>query len=591
MSDALPCATPRVPAPPAPAVHDILQTIIDFLPSGVTLFDHEFNMIVCNRQLRELLDFPDSLFEDGLPNLRTLARFNAERGDYGPGDPDVLAAAVIERAMRREAHVFERARPNGRILEIRGNPLPDGGFVTIYTDITERKRAEEEARRSASYLDAVVSALPQGISVVDEDLQIALWNPAFVKLQNLPDGFMKPGITFAEVVRFNAQRGEYGPVDPEARVRSMVELARRFEPHRLERTRGDGGSMEVEGRVVLEDGRPVGFVTTYTDITERVRSEQTIRRVKNLMSDAINFSPTYIWETDREGRYTFAQGLEKILGQPDASIVGLDRWATLFGPDGAQVPAHARILQQLQTHDALDRQTIRTTHLDGREMWLSCSAQPVHDDQGAFVGYRGVDVDVTDLTRAHQELEQMALHDPLTGLGNRRKLLSRFELEVARMARSGGSLALLIIDIDHFKAINDTHGHLVGDECLRGLANLLSSNLRAVDLVARFGGEEFVVLLSDTRLDQARIAAEKLCSTIAASRITVPDAEPLRITISIGVAGMCAGDSRSFDQLLEEADLGVYAAKHAGRNRVCTARDIESHMSDRSAEGMVQDDR
>lgn len=566
-------------------LHDILQTIVDFLPSGVTLFDHDFNMIVCNRLFRELLEFPDSLFDNGLPSLAILARFNAERGDYGPGDPAALAAAVVERAKLREPHIFERTRPNGRILEIRGNPLPDGGFVSTYTDITDRKRAEDEARRSASYLDAVVCALPQGISVVDEQLRVALWNPAFIKLQNLPDGFMKDGITFAEVVRFNAARGEYGAVDPELRVKTMVELARRFEPHRLERTRGDGGTMEVEGRVVMEDDKPVGFVTTYTDITERIRSEQTIRHVKNLMSDAVNFSPTCIWETDDCDRYTFVQGLEKILGQPDETLIGQDRWKTLCEFDGADASAHEHIRQKLDARETLERLCIRTRHADGREMWLSCNAHPVRDHDGAFVGYRGVDVDVTELTRAQQELEQMALHDALTGLGNRRKLLTRFELETARMARYGGALALLIIDIDHFKAINDTHGHLVGDECLRGLANILSSNLRAVDLVARFGGEEFVVLLSDTRLDQARIAAEKLCKTVQSSQIPVSETTPLQITVSIGVASMDANDVRSFDQLLEMADQGVYAAKHAGRNRVCVACDSDSATQNRQPNG------
>lgn len=562
-----------------PAVHDILQTIIDFLPSGVTLFDHDFNMIVCNRQMRELLDFPDSLFEGGLPHMSELARFNAERGDYGPGDPVELAASVMERALRREPHVFERMRPNGRMLEIRGNPLPDGGFVSIYTDITERKRAEDEAKRAASYLDAVISSLPQGISVIDENLKIALWNPAFIKLLHLPEGFVSVGTDFAEFIRFNATRGEYGPVDPEDKVRSMVELARRFEPHRLERTRGDGGVMEVEGRVVTSDSRPVGFVTTYTDITERVRDERTIRRVKNLMSDAVNFSPTYIWETDRDGRYTFLQGREKILGTPDQSLIGQYRWAMLF--DSAEEhPAHARIAHSLSVHEAIERQTIETRHVDGHAIWLSCSAQPIHNEQGDFIGYRGVDVDVTDLTHAHQELEQMALHDPLTGLGNRRKLMNRFELEVARMGRSGGSLALLIIDIDHFKQVNDQYGHLVGDECLRGLANILSSNLRVVDLVARFGGEEFVVLLSDIALDEAIAAANKLCKVIESASIPISGAAPLKITVSIGVASTSAEATCSFDQLLEEADLGVYAAKHAGRNRVCTRLDAPHHETD-----------
>ncbi len=552
-----------------PAQYAILQTIVDFLPSGVSLFDRSFRMILCNRQFRELLEFPDSLFENGLPSLFELAVFNAERGEYGPGDPVEIAAGVIERARVREAHVFERRRPNGRVLEIRGNPLPDGGFVTIYTDITERKQAEDEARRTASYLDAVVSALPQGISVVDEELNLALWNPAFVKLQNLPEDLLKPGVTFADVIRFNAARGEYGPVDPEDKVRQMVELARRFEPHRMERRRGDGGVMEVEGRIVHEDGRPVGFVTTYTDITDRVRNAETIRRVRDLMSDAVNFSPTYIWETDRAGRYTFVQGLEKILGVPDAEVLGKNRWKSLCGSDCMVSPSECEIIGPIRAREPIERRTIRTRHSDGSEAWLSCSAQPIFDGEGQFTGYRGVDVDITELTIAQQELEQMALHDPLTGLANRRKFKTRYDLEVARQQRMSCSLALLLIDLDHFKRINDGLGHLVGDECLRRVANVLSSNVRVVDLIARFGGEEFLVLLSDTGRQEALLVAESLRKAVADAVVPGPDSQPIQITISVGVAARSAGDARSFDQLLEEADQGVYAAKRAGRDRVC----------------------
>lgn len=546
-----------------------LQEIIDFLPSGVTRFDRELNMVMCNRKFRELLDFPDALFERGLPSLHELAIFNAERGEYGPGDPQALAAAVVERARRREAHVFERTRPDGRILEIRGNPLPDGGFVTIYTDITERKRAEEEARRAASYLDAVVNALPQGVTVVDEALNLVLWNPAFVKIQNLPDSLMQPGVTFPDVVRFNAERGEYGAVDPDEKVRQMVELARRFEPHRLERTRGDGGVIEVEGRIVVENGRTLGFVTTYNDITERVRNERTIRHVRDLMSEAINFSPTYIWEIDRQGRYTFVQGQEKILGHSDLSLIGENRWAQLCGADCDVRAADCQIVAAIAQRRPIERKLLRSRHVDGTEVWISCSAQPVFDEAGAYIGYRGVDVDVTELTLAQRELEQMALHDPLTGLANRRKFMSRYELELARQRRSGGSLSLLLIDIDHFKEINDRWGHLVGDDCLRRIANVLSSNLRVVDLIARFGGEEFIVLLCDTGLEQALRIAEQLRQVVAATRLEAPDGTTIGLTVSIGVASRPDGDARDFDQLLADADAGAYAAKHAGRDRVC----------------------
>ncbi len=132
-------------------VNAVLHALLEYLPCGVTLFGPDLEMIACNAKLRELLGFPDELFEQGLPSLPALLRFNALRGDYGPGDPEKIVAAGIERARKMEAHVFERTRPNGVVLEVRGTPLPGGGFVTIYTDITERKRAEERIRHMANH--------------------------------------------------------------------------------------------------------------------------------------------------------------------------------------------------------------------------------------------------------------------------------------------------------------------------------------------------------------------------------------------------------------------------------------------------------
>jgi two-component system, sensor histidine kinase and response regulator len=306
------------------ALNSALQAIFDFLPSGVSWFDSEFRMVACNRQMRELLEFPDHLFENGLPGLYDLAVFNAQRGEYGPGDPAVQAAELVERARLRTPHVFERARPNGRILEIRGNPLPDGGFVSIYTDITERKRAEEDAKRSASYLNAVVQALPQGVTVVDESLNVKLFNPVFVKLLELPEGFMTPQSTFADVIRFNAERGEYGPVDPEEKVRQMVEMARRFEPHHIERARGEDCVMEIDGRIVHEDERVVGFVTTYTDITMRKKAECELQRAKDVAEEATRMKGDFLANMSHEIR------------TPMNSIIGMSHLALKTNLDPKQ---------------------------------------------------------------------------------------------------------------------------------------------------------------------------------------------------------------------------------------------------------------
>jgi diguanylate cyclase (GGDEF)-like protein/PAS domain S-box-containing protein len=548
---------------------DTLQTIINFLPSGITMFNADQQMVVCNRIFRTMLEFPDSLFDDGLPTLRELALFNAGRGEYGEGDPQVIADQVCERARGMQPHVFERQRPNGAVLEIRGAPLPSGGWVSIYTDISDRKRAEQEAQRYSTYLDTVLNSLPQGVTVVNEKLGVELWNKRFENLLNLPEGVLYPGVPFEEVIRKNAERGEYGDVDPVQKARDTVALAMKFEPHRLERTRADGRTLEIEGRDMQIDGKVAGFVTTYTDITDRTRNEEALRRVKNMMSDAINFSPTYIWETDAEGNYTHLQGVEHILGFAEQNLLGLPRAAMLH----AGSDTSGEVARRMKAREPVERLVVEARHLSGATVWLSTSARPVFDPSGRYMGYRGVDVDVTEITLARQELEQIALHDTLTGLANRRKFQDRYELERLRQARLGLPLTLILVDVDHFKQVNDVWGHIVGDICLKAVANLLASHLRPIDLVARFGGEEFLVLLADANAKEGAMVAEKLRRALEGKSIdTGLEAQPsLQITASFGVTTLLPSENIALEAVIERADGAVYAAKRGGRNRVCIA--------------------
>lgn len=139
-----------------------------------------------------------------------------------------------------------------------------------------------------------------------------------------------------------------------------------------------------------------------------------------------------------------------------------------------------------------------------------------------------------------------------------------------RQQRSGKPLVLLLIDIDHFKTVNDTHGRIAGDICFKTIALTLASDIRAIDLVAHFGGEEFLVLLTDSTLAEGADIAEKLRHAVENTEIRIADiAHPQRVTISIGLVEMPADAQQSLDSLIERADAGVYRAKDGGRNRVC----------------------
>ena len=170
----------------------------------------------------------------------------------------------------------------------------------------------------------------------------------------------------------------------------------------------------------------------------------------------------------------------------------------------------------------------------------------------------------------NRRLEALATTDPLTRLLNRRALLERLSIEVDRAHRYGSSLSLLLLDIDHFKAINDTAGHLVGDGVLRQLGELLAYSVRTADVVARYGGEEFVVILPETSSDGGVIFAERLRDTVERHAFDVSSEEPLHLTASIGVATFPSPRVESTEDLFARADEALYRAKSGGRNQVRT---------------------
>lgn len=169
------------------------------------------------------------------------------------------------------------------------------------------------------------------------------------------------------------------------------------------------------------------------------------------------------------------------------------------------------------------------------------------------------------------QLRQHATTDALTGLDNRRHVMPQLHSEIARARRSGTTFSVIMGDLDHFKRVNDEHGHAAGDRVLKSVARIMRASIRTQDRAVRWGGEEFLILLPDTRADQARIAAEKIRRTVSGEAFDV-NAHKIAITISMGVAEY-HGESEP-DNLIERADNALYQAKRAGRDRVCVAQPV-----------------
>lgn len=175
-----------------------------------------------------------------------------------------------------------------------------------------------------------------------------------------------------------------------------------------------------------------------------------------------------------------------------------------------------------------------------------------------------------ELARALEQIRQLATHDDLTGVLNRRAMLDRMQLEQRRSLRSSSPLLIAQLDIDHFKAVNDTHGHAAGDLVLQSFADTVRRNVRDTDVLARWGGEEFVLLLCDTPAADAVDLMERLRQAVQAMQVPVPQGdEPITVTVSIGLARHAPADPLA--GTLERADQALYAAKAGGRNRVVPA--------------------
>lgn len=210
----------------------------------------------------------------------------------------------------------------------------------------------------------------------------------------------------------------------------------------------------------------------------------------------------------------------------------------------------------------------------GNELYLAIDAGPIHDEAGNLIAVVETLRDLTDQKRAEMALKELATKDGLTGLSNRRAFDQMLITEWARAQRTQKPMALLFVDVDHFKLFNDRHGHQTGDECLRAVAGVVSRHaVRPLDLASRYGGEEFALILPEMDCDTACAVAEDIRTAVMGLQIAHgADGAGDHVTLSVGVASHIPGEADGGpDRLLGAADEALYAAKRLGRNRVISA--------------------
>jgi len=428
----------------------------------------------------------------------------------------------------------------------------------------ERRLAEEALRESEAKFRGLFESIAEGVYQSGRDGRLLSVNPAFVAMLGYGSAEEVYALPSAAALYWNpADRAEFTRrVESEGEIRDAEFLMRRRDGQQL---------------VILENARPmrdgsgriVGYEATIANITERKRAEQAIFAEKERAQVTLQSIGDAVISTDPEGRIEYinpvaesltAWSLAEARGQPIGAVLRLVNELTrepmenslsgALGRAGAGAPAdHAVLVTRA-----------------GNEVAIQESAAPICDRSGRVIGAVVVFHDVTKERRLKRALSWQASHDALTGLINRREFDNRLHAALLSAQRGEGSYALLYIDLDQFKVVNDTCGHQAGDRLLRDVTGLLQTRVRTSDTIARLGGDEFGVLLEGCTLEQATRIAEGVRQAIRDFRF-VWGGNTLSVGASIGIVQIRA-ETENVANVMSAADIACYAAKDAGRNRI-----------------------
>ena len=271
------------------------------------------------------------------------------------------------------------------------------------------------------------------------------------------------------------------------------------------------------------------------------------------------------WDLVNESLYVSPRWRE-MLGEPATDLVGRpELWLDRVHPDDRatlQVALDAHLRDASPHFEGEHRMRAN----DGGYVWVQVRGMAVRDPLGKPLRIAGSQTDVTARREAEERLRRDATHDPLTGLYNRKQLLAELSLHFAKATRHGHSLSFCICDLDHFKQINDSHGHMAGDAALRGFTEALTRCLRVGDIAGRFGGDEFCLVFPHTHAAHAVMVTERIRRSLGAAAFPVPGGGHFRISATFGVADLTDGPA-DVNALIERADAALYRAKQLGRNR------------------------
>jgi diguanylate cyclase (GGDEF)-like protein/PAS domain S-box-containing protein len=532
------------------------QQLLEAIPNPVFFKDPSGRYLGCNRAFEEYVGVSrdqligKTVFDIAPADIADRSQMFDTALIGQPGTQVYEASVAFAKDGERRDVIFNKATffdPSGAVA----------GLVGVVVDITQRKQLEAETRESNERLRAVIQAAPMAIIARDRQEVVRMWNPAAERMF---------GWTEAEVL------GTRSTIVPESMREATDALRLRAEAgetiiiEETQRRHRDGRLIDVAmsiSPIYDASGTVTGTMVTIADISPRKQAEQALRDSEahlRLAMDAAQMGMWY-WEYGTD-RFTYSEGLNVLFGRPpDAPLQHYRVLQELLHPDDRE---HFDATLRHAVKQGSDFQVdYRVVWPDGSVHWVSNRGQ-VHRGPGQRAErVVGVAMDITDRKIAEQRIAHMAHHDALTGLPNRVLLRDRIQQAIAQAHRNEARLAVLFIDLDRFKTINDSLGHQLGDRLLQSVASRILVCVREGDTVSRVGGDEFVIVIPG-------IASDSDASAVASKILEVLGhpfhlhGNDLHVAASIGIS-LYPSDGADAETLMRNADTAMYHAKDSGR--------------------------
>jgi len=448
--------------------------------------------------------------------------------------------------------------------EMTGFPLKNKqgqivGFRGVGHDITERKQMEEALRQSEEKHRTIIENIQDGYCEVDLEGNFTFFNDSTCEIY---------GYTREELMGMSNRQ-----IADKENTKKVFEAFNKIYRTGIsgsifdyEIIRKDGARRQIEISASLKkdsSGNPIGFSGTVRDATERKRTEAALRQSEEKYRTILESIHESYFEVDLAGNFTFVNGsMCRLTGCSKEELLGMNHKQFTNEETAKEVyQAFNKVYTTGEPSKAFDWQVIRK---DGVKLFIEASVTLQKDSSGKPTGFKGMIRDITERKQMEQQLSHMATHDTLTGLPNRLMFRQMLNQAIRSAQRHKWQLAVFFIDLDRFKAINDSLGHEAGDRLLQEIARRFKQSLRAVDVVGRLGGDEFVIFIEEVKkLSQVEVVAHKILST--AIKPMVLQGEECRVTASVGIS-IYPKDGEDEQSLMKNADMAMYVAKEEGKN-------------------------